>query len=79
MKVGRIVRWVCMIPLILMLLNAIYCMIFGASFINNVYFGIEGFIYTIIAEIMVLWWVILICLIGFIVSFIIDRRHRIGK
>ena len=76
MRVEKLFRIIFLVPLILIFVNAFYCMIFGASFINNVYYGFEGFLYTIIAEIITLWWLILICIIGIVITVIVEKKPK---
>lgn len=70
----KIIRKVFFIPFIFSVIFAICSMIHGIEFWNHTYYGLEGFWITIVLEAYGFWWLYLICIIGIIITFILQRK-----
>ncbi len=67
----------CMIPSIFSIYVSVISYFSGTTFYGNQYYGIEAVLTTIIALLVIFWWLYLVCAIGVIVTII--RISKLSK
>lgn len=76
----KVIRGVCIAPFIVSLLVCIVSMFTGVSNglfgVQTVDYGTDAFMWMLIIQIMLLWWLYIICIIGIAVTTIKIRKYK---